>query len=143
MNWDEVSRTADVMGIITGVMAILGLGGILTWSYYGEQKQTFQETIWAVFGFSVRLFFALLLAIPELILAFYVFGFFVLLTGGQWAEGLWDSSRPVGYVFAYAIAGVPSLALISASVMSVLTWSLDPARNLIRAVIRRRPTDKV
>ncbi len=54
MDREQFSLVADILGVVTGVMALLGVSGLLGWSVFDRRKSLLSDWVLLVAGYSVK-----------------------------------------------------------------------------------------
>jgi hypothetical protein len=132
---NKLNLTANIISIISGVITILGIGGIVSWSLFSKERRPFQQKVAAVLAFALKTGFCLvtlgLLAWP----AFLVYGTILAFSAKDVSSStlFWNSSEPVQYVVAYIVIGLLFLPLYLVLCSTIYEWSFEPFRRLAKA----------
>jgi hypothetical protein len=135
----RLSDVANVISVISGLMTILGIGGLISWGFLKKDRDTLAANLVSIFAFSVKTGLCLLLLWPLVPVVFMLHSMIVLTLGpDQMASGsfLWNSDFPIAYCASYlinAILWVPLYLLLCACIYS---WSFRPFR-LFSRLFRR------
>ena len=126
---------ANVISIISGLMTILGITGIVSWSLTKEVSQSISQATMSIFAKSFKLALCVVSLLLFLLVLREVHFTIVLSMGEGWMPASatdpdywWKESGWHAYVISYFIIiliGIPLYALI---VSSIYTWSLETFR---------------
>ena len=130
----EFKDIVDYVSLISGIMAILGLGGLFSWGIAARLNNVFASKVSSVFAYALKTALALILIIPffEAWKALYIQLFRYFASGA--IPLLWDWSHPVATIASYG----GSILLIAPTYLIVTAclylWSLSPVRHVWRAI---------
>jgi hypothetical protein len=131
---NKLNLIANIISIIAGAMTILGISGIVGWSLFGKDRGPLQRKIAAVFAFSLKTAFCMILLVLIGGPAFVVYAMTIEFFGGGFstANAFWDPAKPVAYLVAYLFITLlfDTSYLILCS--CIYEWSLGPFRRLRR-----------
>jgi hypothetical protein len=134
-----VSEIADIISIITGIMTILGISGILSWSFTRESGGSFSSNSISVFAKSVKLglclIFQLILIIPMQGLHIFLvlaLGEGVMPASAHNPDFWWKENYWYAYVISYLIGILLWLPACTLSFSVIYTWSLAPVNVFIQ-----------
>lgn len=134
-----MSEIADIISIITGIMTILGISGILSWSLTRESGGTLSSNSITIFAKSIKigltLIFQLVLIIP--IQGLHIFLVLAIGEGGMPAsahnpEFWWRDNYWYAYGVSYLIGVLIWVPVCILSFTVIYTWSLAPVNTLIQ-----------
>jgi len=138
---------ANILGIIASMMTILGVGGIVTWSFINRGR-SFSDRVLIIFGYSTKLGLCIILSI---LLGFIGLAFFMLtwssidivvqITLSSFGSNAYDYSVVGGPTFWVSIILV-GVFLIPAFFLvwgSVLTWSFAPIERFLSRTFQKKP----
>ncbi|MCB0450967.1 MAG: hypothetical protein KDC97_12695 [Confluentibacter sp.] len=125
--FNKLSGIADIITIIAGTMTILGVSGLVTWSFFKEKKGGFPEIILSIFVYSIKTALCLVILPVMALILFFPWMIAVGFSGGD-INAFPFSGRefPLGnYIGTLVISmlAVPLYVLISAS---IYLWSPSP-----------------
>jgi len=152
MNTD-LSYYADIIGIVSGVMSIVGISGILGWSIFGKGKNPLSRTILMFFAYSVKAFLCIVLLGVMLFVLSVPWAITVSITGGnpyplgEWVSGVGYKSVPIhemllsyGNLVGTVIIGLIFVPFYILSCVCIFLWSIQPAKDFLHAVVRHKDT---
>ncbi|TVT53433.1 MAG: hypothetical protein FHK80_19005 [Azoarcus sp. PHD] len=126
---------ANIISIVSGLMTILGITGIVSWSLSKEAGQSISQASMSIFAKSFKLALCVVSLLLFLVVLREIHFAIVLSVGEGWMPGStsdpnfwWKESGWYAYVISYFInilIGIPLYALIASS---IFTWSLEPFR---------------
>jgi hypothetical protein len=126
-NGITLSNIADIVTLVAGGMTILGVGGLVTWSFFKDGKDGFSSVILTVFSYSIKT--ALCLAIIPFMFAIMILPwiFAVAFAGGDTATSPFSHDTwPLGNYIGTSVVllfAVPVYFLICSC---IYTWSFRP-----------------
>ncbi len=137
---DKLDLTLRGISIAADVITLLGVGGIVSWSVFGKDRGPLQRKIAAVFAFSLKTGFCVLL--------FGIIGFFAFVPYGLIlsASGIhintsnffWDSRAKPFFIAGYLVVGLLFLPLYLILCSCIYEWSFEPFRR-VREAFRKKP----
>ena len=150
MTRDQLSFMADVLGIISGVLAILGVGGLLSWSVF-HRGTALSEKVLVVFAYALKTFLCIALLGFMLIQASQFWDQAVYFLGGDdsWyklvpteEEHIFNQVRKSMFEMYFSVENVISTIITLAGlipiyiilVACIYRWSLEPLRALWNAL---------
>ncbi len=134
---------ADVISVVAGLMTILGVGGLVSWSFIQKQRGTLADNSVSIFAFSVKTGLCILLLWPTSLVFFALHVFVVLSLGPGVISGsdfFWHPEHPLAYLASYVLnvlLWVPLYILLCAC---TYTWSFGPFRIFSRSIRGANPS---
>ena len=128
MDRAQLAFIADILGIITGVMTILGLGGILSWGLLRRHDSPLSDRMLEIFGYSVKTFICIVLTF----ILFQLFWQFTSLASAAFGDGTYRDLQgaiaiaSVPYALGALVSGLLFLPLWVVLCVCVYTWSFSP-----------------
>lgn len=134
MDKAQLSFIADVVGVISGTMAIIGLGGLLSWSFFRERAEPLPNAVLGVFVYSLKTGLCLLAIAILLIISIFAAALFgnLVLIGIETFIMVNDFDYNYNQVsqISSAIGQVITLLMFlpvgGLACASIYTWSLSP-----------------
>ena len=132
----EFKDIVDYISLLSGIMTILGIGGLLSWSIVERKSNILANKIYIIFSYSLKTAAALFISIPfiEAWKAVYTFLFRYFASGA--IPLVWDSTHPVATIASYS----GSLMLIVPIYLTITAclyfWSLSPLLRVWGAIRR-------
>ena len=104
---------ANVISVIAGLMTILGIGGLISWSFFRKERGTSADNTISVFAFAIKTGLCLLLLWPFAAL-FTALHVIVVLSLGPDSIGpddpfLWDPK----HAFAFSVSYILNLLIVA------------------------------
>ena len=132
--------TLTIIGLVADIMAILGIGGLVSWSVFKRERGQFDETVLSIFAYSVKT--ALCLAVLGVfgVVASGVDNIILSMSLGYFGPDtprFWDPQNPLPYVFAHMATGLLFVPLSLLTCASLYASSLGPFRRFFRVFMRR------
>ena len=142
---NDLNYYADIIGIISGLMSIVGISGILGWSIFRKGKSPLANTILQIFAYSIKIFLCIILLGALLLLLQLPWMIVVDSTGGtsstqgEWIDGVGYVPVPFfSYLFSYGnhlgtiLIGLFAIPFYILCCACLFTWSLKPLKNFLK-----------
>lgn len=142
MDRNQLSFIADIVGIVTGFMTLLGIGGIFTWSVFNKKNSPLSERVWEIFGYSIKTFLCLFLTAALYQPFWLLVSFAAVIFGDGSMKGLQEAIaiRSVPYMLGAVVLGSLFLPLWVTLCMCIYTWSFSPLMRLWNGITRSVPS---
>lgn len=132
----DISKIADYISVLAGLMTIIGVGGIVSWSFILRSRpQDFPDGTISIFVMAVKLVLCIL-AIPFTGLIPAMLHVQIVLAIGPpsipVSQTFWNPEYPAAYITGLSIGIALWLPFYLLSCASLFTWSLEPFRIFIR-----------
>ena len=137
----SLENPLNIIGLAADILAILGIGGLFTWSFVSKDNQDrdIADIGISVFVIAIRLvlsfFFLCALFLPAALIHFIIVALFSGNFGAS--DGFWHPDKVKSYTLAYTIVvllGMPTAVL---GVSSIFTWSVGPFRRFLDILTKR------
>ncbi len=131
----SVSWVADIVSIFAGLMTIIGLGGVVTWSFTRKGRQDFADTTISVFALSVKIatcgVLLWILALPAALLHMIIVA---SLGDGSFlfTEYFWASEKWYAYIVSYLLALLIWVPVFLLTCACIFSWSVVPLKLFFR-----------
>lgn len=145
MDNNQISYFADIVSIIAGLMTMLGIGGIVTWSLSKKHRSTFDDRVVSIAVYSAKIFLCMLPLwlypiYREIVLpisgALLRDGFGMDI--GSWPYQMWwDKEHPAPYLICHIFFGLIIVPLYYLFCKSLFQWSLRPIKIFFRVFTNR------
>lgn len=130
----QISFIADILGITSSIMAIIGLGGFLSWSVFKGGTNRLSETVLSIFAYAIKTALCLILGFLTFVLGFFLkeilqYGLveMIISTIGGIGIGTYDETvRNPSIWISYATAAILLTPSYLLSCFSIYTWSIEP-----------------
>ncbi|AFL73258.1 hypothetical protein [Thiocystis violascens] len=135
-----LSYLADIVTLIAGAMTILGLSGLLSWSYFHKNESPLSERVLTIFAYSIKTSLACVLTYY----AYWLWSWFYLwLLVDFWGSALhmakfyWNQEEAPRYLFAYFFSLALFVPLYVSSVIALYSSSFVPIKRLAVAIFKK------
>ena len=137
---------ANVISVVSGLMTILGIGGIVSWSLVTVERGSLAQNTISVFAAAVKTGLCALSLWPAFML-FAATHIFVVLSLGPGVVGgqnfFWDSSHPAAFAFSYLLNTSLWVPVYTLACACIFTWSFGPLRLFVSTFRRGSSKDGV
>lgn len=143
MDRSQLSYFADIIGIISGIMALLGMGGILSWSVFKKGKTPFSDMVLSIFAYSIKTALCLLLILPVAGFAYLPMMILVAtLTGRTTSEEFAVFSPSTSFCIVTVVLGMILIPIYLVLCACIYQWSDKPWEDLLSKLRREREQEK-
>ncbi len=117
---------ANIISIIAGIITILGIGGILSWSILKKDKSLLSDSVLSIFSYSLKTGFVILIGIPGAYLFFFFYSWLLVFSKGEADPLYWESGHFFEHFIAYFIVALFAMPIYSVICACIYKSSLDP-----------------
>lgn len=143
MEPSKLSYIADIVSLIAGSMTILGIGGVVTWSFARNRPSQFNEKVITIFSYSTKIFLCVVAAWPILMpasIAKFMLLMFIrdIFEVEIKLDPFWDSGHPLPYLAVYIFISLLAIPIYAICCQSIMRWSLKPFTEFYRRISNRK-----
>jgi hypothetical protein len=136
MSMNDILNTVSA---VSGVMTILGISGVTTWSLIDKRRASFEDNVIGVLAVTTKIALSGLVLLVVFLLAFITHIFAELAISGRGAvpSELWEPDFATAHLLGWVIAAIIWMPLLYLGIASVFSWSLSPFGRFYRALSRK------
>jgi hypothetical protein len=129
----ELNYWANIISVVSGVMTILGIGGIFTFSLFKKGETPFWNSVIRIFAYSIRLFFCVIFGLAMFGISYYPWYFLSDILGGNPDMSVGSIIIDIfhfGNTWATLIIGLVAIPILLIGWACLISWSLKPVKSL-------------
>jgi len=126
-----LSLIADWVSIIAGIMTVIGISGIVTWSIGRHLTNTMANRIFAISIQMLKIGLILLFLFILFFLWQTFYGILLVIAKGNSHNFYWDPNKPIPHILTYLISGLIFLFFSISGSFCIYLGSISPIKNLL------------